>query len=162
MTKSADFESIYKAQQPAVMRLCLGYFGGDQDKANDICQEIFIKVWKHLNKFEGKSQMSTWIYRIAVNTCLNALRRSKKDLNLIKLKDDLLAEEEGQTSDEESRLRAMHACIQQLNPKDRSIILLVLEQEPYPEIASILGISENNLRVKIHRVKDKLSKCVSL
>jgi len=161
MTKPAEFESIYKAQQPAVMRLCLGYFGGDQDKANDVCQEIFIKVWKHLDKFEGKSQVSTWIYRIAVNTCLNALRTSKKDLNHIKLKDDLLAEEESQTSDEENRLQAMHACIQQLNPKDRSIILLVLEQEPYTEIASIMGLSENNLRVKIHRIKDKLSKCVT-
>ncbi|WP_019039086.1 RNA polymerase sigma factor [Psychroflexus tropicus] len=162
MTKSADFESIYKAQQPAVMRLCLGYFGGDQDKANDVCQEIFIKVWKHMNKFEGKSQVSTWIYRIAVNTCLNALRKNKSTPQTLELQDHLVAAEDNTPGHTNARLQAMYACIEQLNPKDRSIILLVLEQEPYPEIASILGISENNLRVKIHRIKDKLSKCVSL
>ena len=162
MTKSAEFESIYKAQQPAVTRLCLGYFGGDEDKANDVCQEIFIKVWKHLNKFEGKSQVSTWVYRIAVNTCLNALRKNKSTPQTLELQDHIVADEDKPSSDTDASLQAMYACIERLNPKDRSIILLVLEQEPYPEIASILGLSENNLQVKIHRIKDKLSKCVSL
>jgi RNA polymerase sigma-70 factor (ECF subfamily) len=162
MTKSAEFESIYKAQQPAVMRLCLGYFGGDEDKANDVCQEIFIKVWRHLDKFEGKSQVSTWIYRIAVNTCLNALRKNKSTPQTLELQDHIVADDDKPSSDTDARLQAMYACIERLNPKDRSIILLVLEQEPYPEIASILGLSENNLRVKIHRIKDKLSKCISL
>lgn len=155
-----DFESIYKQFQTPIYRLCLGYFGGNHQQADDTCQEVFIKVWQNLDRFKGQSKISTWIYRIAVNTCLNVLRSSKYKRKELELKIDVIAEE--YTSDNEQQLQVMYRCISTLKPKDRSIILLVLDEEPYETIAEIMGVSENNLRVKIHRIKDKLSKCVQL
>lgn len=154
-----DFESIYKHFQAPIYRLCLGYFGGNRQQADDTCQEVFIKVWKNLDRFKGQSKISTWIYRIAVNTCLNVLRSSAYKKQPLELKTDIAEEE--QNDDKEQQLQAMYSCISVLKPKDRSIILLVLDQEPYEDIASIMGLTENNLRVKIHRIKDKLSKCVN-
>ena len=87
------------------------------------------------------------------------MRKSKITHKTLSLKEDFLAEEE--TLNTEDQLQAMYNCIAQLRPKDRSVILLVLEQKPYEEISLIMGISENNLRVRIHRIKDKLSKCVT-
>ncbi len=153
-----DFENIYQTYQDQIYRLCLGYFSGNSHLAKDTCQEVFIKVWQNLDRFKGDSKISTWMYRIAVNTCINVLRKSKNNRKTLSLQEDLIAEEA--TSKTEDQLQAMYNCIAQLKPKDRSVILLVLEQKSYEEISFIMGISENNLRVRIHRIKDKLSKCV--
>jgi RNA polymerase sigma-70 factor (ECF subfamily) len=156
-----NFESIYQTYQNQIYRLCLGYFGGNSNLAKDACQEVFIKVWQNLGRFKGEAKISTWIYRIAVNTCINVLRKSKNKLQTISLKEEIAIVNE-ETPKTENQLQAMYACIAQLKPKDRTIILLVLDQKPYEDISSIMGISENNLRVIIHRIKDKLSKCVQL
>jgi RNA polymerase sigma-70 factor (ECF subfamily) len=156
-----NFESIYQTYQNQIYRLCLGYFGGNSNLAKDACQEVFIKVWQNLGRFKGEAKISMWIYRIAVNTCINVLRKSKNKLQTISLKEEIAIVNE-ETPKTENQLQAMYACIAQLKPKDRTIILLVLDQKPYEDISSIMGISENNLRVIIHRIKDKLSKCVQL
>jgi len=162
-----NFEDIYKKFQAPIYRLCLGYFGGNQALASDTCQEIFIKVWQNLDRFKGQSKVSTWVYRVAVNTCINVLRsaeykRQNAEFYISKMSKAL---EDSQDSEESTskneQLQAMYRCISILKPKDRSVILLVLDQEPYEQIAEIMGISENNLRVKIHRIKDKLSKCIN-
>jgi len=167
MTNS-NFENIYKNYQAPIYRLCLGYFGGNHDLASDTCQEVFIKVWQNLDRFKGQSKINTWIYRIAVNTCINVLRsvkykRQNAEFNISKMSETLEDSQNGEEPiSKDEQLHAMYRCISILKPKDRSIILLVLDQEPYDQIAEIMGISENNLRVKIHRIKDKLSKCVKL
>lgn len=168
MKTDTNFESIYQEFQAPILRLCLGYFGGNEALAGDTCQEIFIKVWQNLDRFKGQSKVSTWVYRIAVNTCINVLRSAKykrqnAEFNINQISETL--EESKNDEDEiykDQQLMAMYRCISILEPKDRSIILLVLDQESYEQIAEIMGISENNLRVKIHRIKDKLSKCVQL
>lgn len=166
MNKS-DFEAIYQEYQQPILRLCLGYFGGDRNLAKDTCQEVFIKVWQNLDRFKGQSRVSTWIYRIAVNSCINVLRsakyrRKQAEQHISQIPETL---EEPDVNDDKNakneQLQAMYHCISILKPKERSIILLVLDQEPYNSISEIMGISENNLRVKIHRIKDKLTKCVT-
>jgi len=64
------FETIYHQHEPMVLQMCLGFVKGDNDIANDLLQEVFISVWKNLEKFKGASTYKTWIYRITVNTCL--------------------------------------------------------------------------------------------
>jgi len=156
-----NFESIYQIYQDQIYRLCLGYFGGNSDLAKDTCQEVFIKVWQNLNRFKGESKISTWIYRIALNTCINVLRKSKNKFQTLSINENVAIANEDEPKTED-QLQAMYNCIAKLKPKDRTLVLLVLDQKPYEEISSIMGISENNLRVKIHRIKDKLSKCVQL
>lgn len=148
------FKEIYETYSPKVHRLCLGYTG-DTMEADDLLQEVFIKAWQNLDKFRGDSQISTWIYRIAVNTCLYHLRsqKNKKSVDI----DKAIIKKEEETDDKEQQIQLLYKCISELSEADRLIITLLLEEVPYHEIAAVTEISEGNLRVKIHRIKQQLS-----
>jgi RNA polymerase sigma-70 factor (ECF subfamily) len=153
--KEVDFRKIFEANSKKIFHLCLGYTG-DTDAANDLLQETFLKVWQNLDKFRNQAMISTWIYRIAVNTCLTYLRSEKRQA-----KDELtetLAETRAEEfSEKNEQVALLYKCISKLEESERIIITMVLDELPYPEIAEISGISEGNLRVKIHRIKQKLT-----
>jgi RNA polymerase sigma-70 factor, ECF subfamily len=147
------FEEIYAAYSPKIFRVCMAYIN-DYEQACDLTQETFIAVWQNLSSFRNESQISTWIFRIATNNCLRAIERSKRRLTTdlpIHLPD---VQEESQ----EEKLTFLYNCIAELEETERIIISLVLEELPQAEIASIVGLTKVNTRVKIHRIKDKLSK----
>ncbi|RXR17219.1 sigma-70 family RNA polymerase sigma factor [Flavobacterium amnicola] len=149
-----QFKDIYSTYSQKVHRLCLGYTG-DSMQADDLLQEVFIKVWENLEKFRGESQVSTWLYRITVNTCLLYIRNAKKTTKVDIEKTVLKISED--TDEKENQIQLLYKCISELPESDRLIITLLLEEVPYAEIASITDISEGNLRVKIHRIKQQLS-----
>ncbi|WP_298418135.1 sigma-70 family RNA polymerase sigma factor [uncultured Kordia sp.] len=157
---SQQFTKIYQEHYSKVHRLCLGYVNGDEALAKDLAQDVFIKVWEHLGAFQQKSSIGTWIYRITVNVCLLFIRKNKKKkkISFTEIKDDTTIQEENDT---QNRLQQMYACIHKLKETERIIILLVLEDLPQKEIAEITGHSHQNIRVLVHRIKEKLTKCVS-
>ncbi len=123
--------------------------------AEDLLHETFISVWNNMHKFRGDAKWSTWIYRIGVNTCLMHLRKKNETmLNIEQPLFDTLPEE---INNKEQEVKLLYKCISQLQQTDRLVITLVLDDKPYDEIASITGITENNLRVKIHRIKKQLT-----
>ena len=147
-----EFEKIYQTHWQKVFRLCMGYVN-DSDWAKDIAQETFITVWQQLPKFRNESDIGTWIFRIASNHCLRQLEKNKR-----MPKTDLpfqLAEKTEPSS--ESKINFLYKCISELNEIDRIIISLELEEVKQAGIAEIVGISETNVRVKIHRIKEKLT-----
>jgi RNA polymerase sigma-70 factor (ECF subfamily) len=148
-----QFEEIYNQYSQKIYRVCMGFMN-DHDKAKDLTQETFIAVWQHLPSFRNEANISTWIFRIATNNCLRTIERSKK------IKTSELPFELPYTEQEniEDKLRFLYKCISELEEIDRIIISLVLEDIPQAEIAGIVGLSEVNTRVKIHRVKEKISK----
>lgn len=154
MNKQQDFTQLYNEFGEGIRKLCLGYTG-DAALAQDLLQETFITVWNNMDKFRGESKWSTWIYRIAVNTCLSHLRKKKDTLIDIESSPAALISDETNTKEQEVQL--LYKCISQLQEADRLVITLVLEDKPYEEIASITGITEVNLRVKIHRIKKQLT-----
>lgn len=126
----------------------------DHEQARDLTQETFITVWQNLSSFRNESQISTWIFRIATNNCLRAIERSKRTI-ITELPVQLpVVQEESQ----EEKLNFLYSCIAELEETERIIISLVLEDLPQAEIAAIVGLTEVNTRVKIHRIKEKLSK----
>jgi len=150
------FKEIFEKNNKKVFHLCYGYTG-DRDAANDLMQETFIKVWQNLEKFRNQSQISTWIYRIAVNTCLSYLRIEKRKAT-DELNDQIVETKVDETTTEkQEQVNQLYKCIAQLEENERLIITMVLDEIPYQEIAEISGISEGNLRVKIHRIKNKLT-----
>ena len=161
VTKEEQFTAIYQEHYAKVFRLCRGYFNGEEAPANDTVQEIFIKVWQHLDSFRNESSISTWIYRISVNCCLLHKRKPylKKEIRMQKL--PVVAQEDYDPVMEE-RLHKMYSCIGQLDEAGKLIILLVLEGVLYQEIAAVVGITEDTLRVRIHRIKKTLANCVRL
>jgi RNA polymerase sigma-70 factor (ECF subfamily) len=152
--KEYRFETDYAAYSQHVFRLCLGYVGNAAE-AEDLLQEIFVKVWQNYDQFRGDSQVGTWIYRIAVNTCLYKIRSSKSSL-MQTIKDNVEDVSENY-SEKEQQTQLLYKCIEQLPDSERLIITMVLEDISYPEIAKITDITEANLRVKIHRIKQKLT-----
>jgi len=147
-----SFEEIYAKHSPQIFRVCMGYFN-DPDQAKDITQETFISVWKNLDTFRNESHISTWIFRIATNNCLRALERSKR-VTTTELPINLPVPHE---ETQEEKLAFLYKCIAELEETERIIISLVLEDLPQAEIAEIVGLSAGNVRVKIHRIKEKLA-----
>jgi len=146
------FEEIYQQYSPQIFRVCMGYVN-DADQARDLVQETFIAVWRNLASFRNDSKISTWIFRIATNNCLRAIEKSKR---IIKTELPFNLPEIIEESPEE-KLQLLYRCIAELDEMDRIIISLVLEDLPQAEIAAIVGLNHANIRVKVHRIKEKLS-----
>lgn len=147
-----DFENIYATYGQKIFRLCMGYVN-DADLAKDLTQETFIKVWQNLSRFRGDSSVGTWIFRIATNHCLRHFETEKRHPK-IDLPPNL--KEEKQKSIEPD-IRLLYRFIAELPETDRIIISLELEDVDQIEIAKIVGLSNANVRVKIHRIKKKLT-----
>lgn len=147
------FEEIYEEFSPAVFRLCMGYVN-DREQARDLTQETFIAVWKYLPGFRQESKLSTWIYRIASNNCFTALEKARR-FEAVDFPENLAYEPDVSNDD---KLLFLYKCISELEETDRIIISLVLEDVHQEEIASIVGLTYVNTRMKIHRIKEKLAK----
>ncbi len=148
-----EFETIYNQYWDRIFRLCMGYVN-DEELAKDLCQETFIKVWKNLSSFRGDSAITTWIFRIATNTCLRQIERNKIRVSS-KLNEDLAEEK---LPDKESQIKLLYRFISELPEVDRIIISLELDNINQSEIAQIVGLSPGNIRVRIHRIKEQLTK----
>ncbi|WP_269234447.1 RNA polymerase sigma factor [Flavobacterium flavigenum] len=159
MSTKEQFNKIYNSHYPKVFRLCKGYFCGDAELASDATQEIFIKIWEKLDTFRNESSVSTWIYRITVNTCLLYLRKSssKKEIRT-HIQPQVVSE--SYSNEKEEQLQQMYQCIQKLEETNKMIILMTLDSVEYSEIAEVIGITEEALRVRIHRIKKSLTQCV--
>ena len=147
-----EFEEIYMQYSPGIFRVCMGYVN-DREQARDLTQETFIAVWQNLPSFRKESSVSTWIFRIATNICLRAIEKSKR-IPTAELPHQL---PEVPAEKKEERLHVLYDCIAELEETERIIISLVLEDLPQAEIASIVGLSHANVRVKVHRIKEKLA-----
>ncbi|CAD0221398.1 MULTISPECIES: RNA polymerase sigma factor [unclassified Chryseobacterium] len=146
------FEEIYELYWQRIFRLCMGYVN-DPDLAQDLAQETFIIVWQQLPKFRNESSIGTWIFRIASNNCLRQIEKEKKFT-----KTDLpINLEEKKQESMEPQIQMLYQFISELPETDRIIISLELEEVKQAEIAHIVGLSESNIRVKIHRIKEKLT-----
>jgi len=146
------FEAIYKTYWQKIFRLCMGYVN-DHDLAKDMAQETFIIVWEQLPKFRNEANVGTWIYRIASNNCLRHIEKQNR-FPRAELPPNL-SEEKIQSN--EPQIQFLYKCIAELPETDRIIISLELENIKQAEIASIVGLSETNIRVRIHRIKEKLN-----
>lgn len=159
MEKEVQFNELFDSYYFKVQRLCRGYFNGNEALASDAAQDVFVKIWEYLDSFRNESKISTWIYRIAANTCLLYLRKqsTKKE----KVTDVFpITATELYSFEEDEKLQKMYNCIKKLDEKSKVIILMTLEGISYEEIAEVVGTTEETLRVRIHRIKNSLTQCV--
>ena len=129
-------------------------FSKDEDEVNDLFQETLVNLWKGFEGFEQRSDIKTWIYRIALNTCIS-LERKKKRTPTVRLSMDINLFED---RDEDTRqVDMLHKRISKLQPFDRAIVLLWLEELSYEEIGQIVGITAKNVSVRLYRIKEQLN-----
>ncbi len=157
------FIEILESNKDLILRIC-GAYAKDATEKEDLFQEVTIAIWKSLDSFQGNSAISTWIYRITLNTCIRLSLRSKNTkVETIKLNSIHFEnlQEKADNQEDEIQFIKLQTCIQQLTEPDRSIVLLHLEELPYREITSIIGISENHVAVKMKRAKMKPLTCMN-
>ncbi|NDV60097.1 RNA polymerase sigma factor [Bacteroides sp. 519] len=151
-----EFLLVIKEYERVIYKVCYLY-ATKNAPLNDLYQEVVLNIWKAFTKFRGESKISTWIYRIALNTCITFLRKEKNvpEIVMISAEENRISEEE---DDLQAMLRELYALINQLGQLDKSIILLYLEEKNYEEISEITGLTVTNVATKISRIKDKLRK----
>lgn len=160
MNIEKDFTQLYNTHAYKVYRLCLGYASGNESLAKEWQQETFIRVWTHRDSFQEKSSISTWIYRIAVNICLNDLRKTKKRIQINdNIPDTASTIEEHEKRD--AQIKKMYACINKLTLANKAMILLELEEVPQAIIAEMQGIAHGALRTRLSRIRKSLLKCIT-
>lgn len=134
----------------------------DFDDQKDLFQEITFQVWKAYPTFEGRSEFSTWLYRIALNTAILFLK-SEKRRSFIQNNEvsNFKINQEEYDDEDEQKLKKMYEAINQLNAIDKALIFYYLENYSGKQIAEQMGISEVNARVKMNRAKEKLKQLIN-
>ena len=155
---SADFVAVLHEYQ-ALLRRVARLYCQDADDRQDLFQEIVLQLWRAYPRYEARpdARLSTWLYRIALNVAISNLRQRTRRPAPVGLDDEALAVAWAPDPglDAEDRA-ALYRAIDRLSVVDKAFVLLYLEDRPYEEMADILGITQNNVRVKMHRVQEKL------
>ena len=139
-------------------KVCNVYCHTEFDK-QDLFQEIIVQLWKSFPRFRGESKFGTWLYRIALNTAISDFRRQRKTITSTATAEvQVDIEDFGYSQVQDEKLRQLHQAIDQLTEIEKAIVMLYLEDKSYDEMEQILGISQNTLRVKMNRIKEKLRK----
>tara|TARA_R110002050_G_scaffold266416_3_gene407848 strand:- start:4136 stop:4639 length:504 start_codon:yes stop_codon:yes gene_type:complete len=158
----AKFEQVLIDNQDKIYRICRIYAAPPLEP-QDLFQEVIFQIWKSLPSFAAKSSIDTWVYRIALNVSLRSKMKLEKSntqtttFEAISIK-HLEAED---SSLEEEKFRFLKECIAQLNASDTSLIVLYLDELSYKQIAEITGLSENNIAVKMKRIRQRLFDCIA-
>ena len=150
--KEKEFARIVKEHKRRIYTVCY-MFSKDADQVADLFQEILINMWKGFSSFRGESSISTWIWRVSLNTCINTSKKGSR-LETIPLNVNINPYED--VDEEALQVRQLYDRINRLGLVDRSLILLWLENLSYEEIGAIMGISVKNVSVKRVRIREKL------
>lgn len=155
MSLEETFTQTIKENEGIIFKITTIYANG-QDDQKDLYQEIVYQLWKAFGSFRGDAKISTWLYRVAMNTAIARIRKNKKNQNQVPIDQVVLNYTENRDTEMEERLIVMYHYIEKLNNLDKGIILLLLENKSYEEIAEITGLSPSNVGTRISRVKKKL------
>lgn len=152
-TDETVFIQIYDRYSRIVDKVCFT-FASDNDDYNDLRQDAWLNIWRGIDSFRGESKQSTWIYRVAINSCVSTARGSKKHTGNVRIDAADLYMADTADTDSIERLHYLLSC---LNPIERSIMLLRLEDLDYEEIAKIMGMPRNTIATRLRRTRIKLA-----
>lgn len=156
LEEEQKFVSLINEHQGLIHKVCIMY-ENDREVRNDLFQEIVLQLWKSFPTFRGEAKISTWMYRIALNTAISGFRKETRKIVTEDLREvHFNISESGDESEE--NLQKLQWAIRQLNEIDRAMIMMALEEVPYEDIAETIGISQNNVRVRMNRIREKLRK----
>ena len=147
-----QFSQLVNDNRSTIYSVCY-MFSNDADEVADLFQEVLVKLWNGYESFQGKSDIKTWIYRVTLNTCITIDRKKRRNKKVVLSMDVDYFDTQEQSM---SQVRMLHDRIARLQPLDRAIILLWLEQISYDEIGEIVGISAKNVSVRLTRIRVQL------
>lgn len=153
--KEEEFISMINTYNRVIYKICCVY-ATDSNNVNDLYQETVLNLWKGYENFKGQSKVSSWIYRVGINTCISFYRRNKKHMKAMPLTSE--HDDIDDSNDYMNQLKEMYRLINQLNKIEKAIILLWLDEKPYDEIADVMGMNKNTIASKLKRIREKLTK----
>lgn len=148
------FEETVRRYDGVIRKVCY-FYATDTGDFDDLRQEALVNLWRGFPKFRGDASLSTWIYRVTLNSCVSFFRRNRKGGATVPVDQcpGLLAE----SDDKAEMLREMYRMINRLGNADKALILLWLDEHPYDEIAAIMGLPRNTVASRLRRAKEKLT-----
>jgi len=150
------FTNLIKENQGLIHKVCLLY-EHDPEIRNDLFQEIVLQLWKSFSSFRGEAKITTWMYRIALNTAISGFRKQRRNIKTEDIRQSHFNISDSSSRDErEEDVKKLHWAIRQLSEIERAMIMMALEEIPYDEIAETIGITQNNVRVRMNRIREKL------
>ena len=149
------FTQLVREHKSTIYTVCY-MFSHDDEEVNDLFQETLINMWKGIDGFREESKISTWIYRVALNTCLLQERKKKRQVPKVPLTMDVNFFEDDSAN--ATQVRQLHQRIGKLGLVDRALVMMWLEGMSYDEIGAVMGISAQNVGVKLFRIKETLKK----
>lgn len=157
--KERKFIQLIKGHSRLINQICY-FYSSEKQPFEDLRQEVYINLWQGIDKFRGESKISTWTYRVTINSVLMAIRSTNSRVETHSI--DLSRLDFSTTFDDEQKknLEHMYDLINQLDKMEKAIILMWLDEKPYEEIAEIVGLNRNTIATKIRRIKEKLSKLI--
>lgn len=155
--QETQFRELLERHRGIVFKVANSYARGAQDR-EDLAQEIAAQLWRAFPKYDGARNFSTWMYRVALNVAISHLRERSRHADHHEPIDEAAHDVPAADADPESgaRVRELYRCIARLNPLDRALLILYLDERSQRDIAQILGISETNVATKIGRLKQRL------
>ena len=151
--KEHQFELLVREHKRTIYTVCY-MFSHNKTEVDDLFQEVLIRLWNGFDHYEGRSSARTWVYRVALNTAINQDKKERRRIETVPLTVDIDPFEADNPKTQQ--VRKLHDLISQLELIDRSLVLLWLEGIPYDEIGAIIGITPNNVGVRLARIKEKL------
>ncbi len=153
MNQEQEFSELVHRHKSTIYTVCY-MFSKDNDEVQDLFQDILANLWTGFGSFRGESQQKTWVWRVALNTCISVERKKKRrqQAGQLSMDIDLYADDDNDTL----QVQALHKRINSLGLVDRAIILLWLEDMSYDEIGAIMGITSRHVGVKLFRIKERL------
>ncbi len=151
--KEHQFELLVREHKRTIYTVCY-MFSHNKTEVDDLFQEVLIRLWNGFDHYEGRSSARTWVYRVALNTAINQDKKERRRIETVPLTVDIDPFEADDSKTQQ--VRKLHDLISQLELIDRSLVLLWLEGISYDEIGAIIGITPNNVGVRLARIKEKL------
>jgi RNA polymerase sigma-70 factor (ECF subfamily) len=148
-----EFIDLVESNKGIIHKISLMYSSNVADK-EDLYQEICMQLWRSFGNYRGEARHSTWLYRVALNTAISTVRKSRRLIDTVSL--DPEQHYHTRDSEKEDRTRILLEAIAKLDRIDRAIILLWLEEQKYEEIAEIMGLSVSAVSVRLVRIRTKL------
>jgi RNA polymerase sigma-70 factor (ECF subfamily) len=152
-----NFINLINEHQGLIHKICFMY-EHDQDARNDLFQEIVLQLWRSFPSFRGEAKITTWMYRIALNTAISGFRKQTRLVKTEDLQEVHMNISDSWADDREEDFQKLQWAVRQLPEIERAMIMMALEEVPYDEIAETIGITQNNVRVRMNRIREKLRK----
>ena len=155
MMEQKDFIRIILENEKVIFKITT-FYAYNEDDRKDLYQEIVLQLWKAYPNFRKEAKISTWLYRIALNTAISQIRKNKKEAPKVPISQIVLQVSDSTDNDKEEKIQMLYKQIEQLNQLEKAIILLYLEDKSHEEIAEVIGLTITNVGTRLSRIKQKI------